>query len=702
VRQTAFALLIGSFCVAPAAAQVSGTTFEDRDGDGIHDASEPALPGVQVEVFGTRDAGGSFDQLVTAGASGDFSAAPGNGCYLVLPADPPGWRLSDSPTDSFVTGTPGYTFPVGRARLSKLDLGIGNLKTGTFRYASMGDSIAANFNICSAPENFWYSRRVRERLLCTAPATAITLDENAVLGQDTDDLLIDDAAADNNNVFRQIERQPDFITLSIIGNDMKDVDPPAAPTPMQIERAITELIDSRQNLQEILSAFVSEIPGADVSLNTLYDNLAYNCYTGTSTAFHRQWFPVMNRVLRDLAWGQTRRLSINEVASDFAHEDQQSACFGFDMQICRDLFGLDRIHPNNNGYTIVREKVWEGAGGVNLGPKDALGRTALAADYGFLRRVRRLYPSTWEARSGAAVSTPTAAFSDADGGAAAAITLGSGNEEVRFGGFPDWWDEIQIVRVLAGVRYRTTGTVGDDVYRIEASVNDQFRAPAGHVYTPTSWNFFTPIVGGGGPNQPPLNADFPTIKVLVRPNLASYREVSAALTKNPTLGGGAGEYTWPAVSHADLTTTTLRVAAAPVAGTPGNDAYQVQLDAAWLDLYGYEKSRPAEVQALRLTRLADGTVEASFQPLAGAQRYNVYLGHLDTLRAGGLDHGAGAHCASPTSDAGGGRLKASVSAGQQPAQASYWLVTAHVDDVESPSATRTGGLELDRAQSTCH
>jgi hypothetical protein len=269
-------------------------------------------------------------------------------------------------------------------------------------------------------------------------------------------------------------------------------------------------------------------------------------------------------------------------------------------------------------------------------------------------------------------------------------------------GFPDWYDEIEIVRVLAGVRYRTTGTVGDDVYRIEASVNDQFRAPAGHVYTPTSWNFFTPIVGAGGPNQPPLNADFPAAKVLVRPNVASYREVSATLTKNPTLAPGAGEYTWPAIAHADLATTTFRVAAAPVAGTPGNDAYQVQLDAAWLDLYGYEKPRPPEVSDLRLTRLADGTLEASFQPLAGAQRYNIYAGQLDTLRAGGLDHGSSAVCAGPTSDAGGGRLKASISAGQQPAGATYWLVTAHVDGVESPSATRTGGLELDRAQSTCH
>ena len=36
----------------PAAAQVSGTVFEDRDGDGIRDPGEPALPGVSVALFG--------------------------------------------------------------------------------------------------------------------------------------------------------------------------------------------------------------------------------------------------------------------------------------------------------------------------------------------------------------------------------------------------------------------------------------------------------------------------------------------------------------------------------------------------------------------------------------------------------------------------------------------------------------------------
>ena len=120
-------------------------------------------------------------------------------------------------------------------------------------------------------------------------------------------------------------------------------------------------------------------------------------------------------------------------------------------------------------------------------------------DYGYLRRVRRLLPTRWQAGNGRSAIDPEAALSDQDGGAPAAITLGAGAEEFRLGGFPDWYDEIQIVRVVAGVRYRTSGTVVDDYYRAEASVNGQFRPPAGHDYTPTDWNFFTPIVGGGGP-----------------------------------------------------------------------------------------------------------------------------------------------------------------------------------------------------------
>ena len=702
-----FLLLISAFSAMPASAQtISGKAFEDRDGDGVRDAGEPGLGSVSFELYGTRDAGGAYDQTQLSAADGSFSFSPGNGCYLLLGADPPGWRMSWARHDGFPKSTPGYSWPVGQPRFAKIDQGIANLKSGALRMTAMGDSIAWNWNSCFYQERFWYSRQVRSRLACTAPSASLTLDEAAVKGQDTDDLLIDDHD-DLNNVFRVIELspQPDLVTISMIGNDLLGVEPPADPTPDQTNKAVVEILDSRQNLQEALSALTSEIPGADITLNTLYDNLAYNCYTGDTNTFHRQWLPIVNRILRDLVWGQVRRASVNEVAAEFAHEDQTGACTGFDNLICRDYFQTDNIHPNNNGYTTIREKVWEAAGGVNLGPKDAQSRTSIAnADYGYLRRVRRLLPRTWEVRGGASVQDPTGAFSDADGSLAAKISLGVGSEEFRVAGFPDWFDEVQIVKAIAGVRYRTSGTVTDDFYRMESSVTGDFRPPPGFLYNTTNWNWYTPIVGGGGPNQPPENPDFPTEALLVRPNVASYREVSATLTKNPVLPSGASDYEWPAVTHSDLATSAIRVVAAPVAGTAG-DAYKVELDAAWIDLYGWEKPRPGEVQSLRAARAGDGSLEVSFDALASAQRYNLYFGRLETVHGGAYDHGAGAptgpDCAAPTQPAGAGRLKIVVAPEQQPTVSSYFLVTAHVDDVESPSGTRTGGAEIDRSQSIC-
>jgi hypothetical protein len=155
------------------------------------------------------------------------------------------------------------------------------------------------------------------------------------------------------------------------------------------------------------------------------------------------------------------------------------------------------------------------------------------------------------------------------------------------------------------------------------------------------------------------------------------------------------------VTHEELATTTVRVAAAPVAATPGNDGYQVELDYAWLDLYGWEKPRPAEVAELRVDRLADGTLELSFEPLAGAQRYNVYPGALDALRVGEYDHGTAALCGAATVDAGGGRLKVLVADSVTLADGAYFLVTGHADDVESPSGRDSDGEEIDRSQSLC-
>src|SRR5262245_37375636 len=198
-----FALLA---CVPALGQTVSGTTFEDRNGNGIQDAGEPSLPAVQVEVYGTRDVGGAFDQSVATGADGKFNFSPGNGCFLVRAADPAGWRGSFTRYDSVIDTTPGYLVPVGFSRFAKFDHAIDALKTGSYRYTAMGDSIAANFNVCFDSSSFYYAKQEQSRLGCTGGIT-VALDQAAVSGQHTDDLLVDDTA-DNNNVFRVMAMSP--------------------------------------------------------------------------------------------------------------------------------------------------------------------------------------------------------------------------------------------------------------------------------------------------------------------------------------------------------------------------------------------------------------------------------------------------------------------------------------------------------------
>jgi len=684
-----------------AAQTVTGQAFDDRNGNGLKDPGEPALPSVSVEVYGRQDGPVVYDQTTASAADGSFSFSPGNGCYLVRPADPAGWRGSFSRFDVTIDTVPGYDFPLGWGRFSKIDHGIDALKAGGYRYTAMGDSISANFNLCGAT-SFWYSSQIQSRLACVG-GSAVSLDQEGVSGEHTDHLLINDTT---NNVFKTttLVPQPSLVTISMIGNDLRGVDV-ANPTQTQVNTAVDEILDSRQNLQEALSVLTSQLPSADIALNTLYDNLAFNCYSADSTPFHRTWLPIINRMLRDLAWGQTRRASINEVAAEFAREDQNVACTGFDQMICAGPFNLDTIHPNQNGYMIVREKVWEALGGINLGTKNPIGRTSVSGtDFGFLKKIRHLLPTTTELRNGAVASNASFALDDADSGAAASITLGIGTQEFRVAGFPDWYDEDQIVKVLAGVRYKTSGTVTDDFYRIEASPTGTFRAPAGYAYTTTNWNFYTPIVGGGGPNAPASKPDYSNESLLALPNLATLREVSATLTKNPVLAAGAGEYDWPALTPDDISHTAIRVVAAPVASTAG-DTYKVELDAAWLEVYGWQKTRPGEVDALTIARELGGTLDLSFDSLPSAQRYNLYIGRLATLRAGGYDHGTGAPtaplCAATNTDAGGGRRNVALAPALQPGESAYFLVTAHVDDVESPSGTRSGGVEIDRSQSVC-
>ena len=116
---------------------------------------------------------------------------------------------------------------------------------------------------------------------------------------------------------------------------------------------------------------------------------------------------------------------------------------------------------------------------------------------------------------------------------------------------------------------------------------------------------------------------YPNAHTLVTPNVAAYREVSALLTKNADLPPGGDDYEWPAVTHDELATATIRVVAAPDPGAAGDDDYRVELEHAWLDLYGWEKSRPAEVFGLLVNRLPGGDLDLSFDELGGAERYNL-------------------------------------------------------------------------------
>ena len=688
---------------------ISGRLFEDRNGNGLWDTGEPFLNGIPVGLFGTDGASLPVDATTTTGMDGSYSFTPGSGCFLVDLADPVGWRPTPPRADRFPETAPGYTFPVGQPRHGKLSHGVNHLRSGALRYVSMGDSIAWNFNVCNYPESFWYSKQVQSRLSCAAPGATVLLDQAAVKGEHTDDLLVEDFG-ELNNVFRMIrpnagEDPPDLITLSMIGNDLLNVDLEGIPSQSEINRAVEEILDARRNLQEVFSALVSELPETDIGVNTLYDNLAYNCPSIATSPFHREWVPIMDQLLRDLAWGQIRPVAVYEVAADFGQEGLGGLCGGFEGLVCRDLFGFDRIHPDNDGYQVVREKVWEGIGGVTIGSQDVLQRPLLDdVDFGFLRKVRRLFPSSWETRNGALVTDPEAALFVPGDGLATDVTLGVGEEEFRVAGFPAYFDEIRIVRVVAGIRYRTAGTVTDDFYRIEASTTGLFEAPPGYSYTPTNWNIFTPLVGAGGPNQPAANADYPEAALLVLPEVPQYRQVSATLSTNPILPPGGEEYSWPSLTMNEIATTAIRVVAAPVAATPGNDAYSVKIDTAWLDLYGWEKPRPGEVANLNVDLEPDGTLVLNFAAIPGAQRYNLYIGRLASLQTG-HDHGSappsGPFCSISTEDAGGGQLRISLASSDQPAEPSYFYVTAHVDDVESPTGHNSSGIETDRSQSVC-
>ncbi len=76
-------------------------------------------------------------------------------------------------------------------------------------------------------------------------------------------------------------------------------------------------------------------------------------------------------------------------------------------------------------------------------------------------------------------------------------------------------------------------------------------------------------------------------------------------------------------------------------------------------------------------------------------------GVVASVHLGVHDHGNTSSCAPAVQAGGPGRRSTDLAVVSVPAAGSYFLVTAHVDDVESPAGYGSDAVEIDRSQSIC-
>ena len=529
-------LAAAGFSPAAVAQTIQGTLFEDVNRNGVRDFGEPALAGVPVTLFGD---GGAVDVASATGADGTFSfVVAGAGLEFVLDVQPgPGWRESFQDLGGDPDPIPDW--PQGRRRPGATDFLVANLRAATggapLVHVALGDSIAYGFNLCDSTsgQNDYVTPLTGRLDLASAGASLTKL---AVLGQETQNLLDPN---DTGTVYDAINAGPQLVSISIGGNDYLNNDGNTAAT-------AANLVAARQNLQEILATLESELPGADVVLNTVYDN------KGGNNAFHNTWGPIWNQALRDVAWGQRRRVAIAEIFPDYSHLDSGTNTVLGEAGLICNFLGLDGIHPKRRGYDLHEQKVWQGIGGVE---SSAATETR---DFGWIRQIGTRLPTVATDLVGGATGLADALVQD-DVGA----SIPGGDQEVRLAGF-DATPNGKLAQVVVHVRYRTSAPPTDDFYRFEASVDGTFAAPGADS---TSWNTIVPIVGAAGLGSP----------VLARPDQPNWREVSALVTKGTQVDGA------PSLTWQDLASLTVRVKGGAVGGA---DAFAVEWDVASIDLYG--------------------------------------------------------------------------------------------------------------------
>jgi len=515
---------------------IDGTLFHDVDRDGVRDPGEPALAGAAVTLYG---ADGGVDTTIASGADGTFSFAATAGLQYVLDVAPgAAWRLSFQ--DLGADPDPIPAWPQGRRRPGLAEGLVARLRASTpgspLVHVALGDSIGYGFNLCDSPggKNDYVTPLTTVKLDRAGSATLQKLPE---LGYETADLL---DPAQPGTIFDAIAAGAQLVTISIGGNDFLADDGNHAAT-------AANLVAARQNLQELLATLESELPDAAIVLNTVYDN------EHGGSAFHNEWAGVWNQALRDVAWGQRRRVAIAEVWPDYEHEDPATGTLlGEDDLICG-FFGLDKIHPKKRGYDLHEEKVWQGIGGVTAATSATETR-----DFGFVERLASRFATVATDVGGNASQLPDALVED-DVGA----VIPAGASEVRLSGF-DATPRGLLSQVVVKARYRTVGPSTDDDYRIEASVDGSFAAAGA---TSSTWNTRVPIVGGAGNGVP----------VLAARDQGFWRDVSALVTK------GAPEDGAPSLAWGDLATLAVRLVGLPVGAA---DGYTIEWDAVELELWG--------------------------------------------------------------------------------------------------------------------
>jgi hypothetical protein len=97
-------LLLGSFSVRgdEAVGSIQGTVFIDENGNGIYDAGEPLMPGIQVEL-----ANGEVILDVMTNEEGAFTVEVGLGLWRSILHPPEGYMVINDPTREVVIGAEG-------------------------------------------------------------------------------------------------------------------------------------------------------------------------------------------------------------------------------------------------------------------------------------------------------------------------------------------------------------------------------------------------------------------------------------------------------------------------------------------------------------------------------------------------------------------------------------------------------------------